>query len=500
MRRRDFVIGSLAAPWIAACTAPGGNAADWSRLQGGLDGELLLPDQAAFEHARKLYQTRFDHIYPAAVARCRTAQDVRACVDFARRSAIPMHVRSGGHHYAGWSTGPGLVIDVSPMNQVRVEAGTAIATIGAGAQLIDVYDHLAAHGRALPGGSCPTVGIAGLVLGGGISMLGRAYGMTCDNLLQADIVTAAGEIIACDAQHHPDLFWACRGGGGGNFGIATSFRFRTHPLKRISTMRLDWDWAAAPRVMNAWQHWAPQAPDELWANCRLRSNASGPSVGVTIVYLGTEADLEPLLSGLIAPIGTPPRRVVEHQDGLHAMLSLAGCPKVTVPECHLSLTSPQGTLGRGTYRAKSSFFDRPLTDEAIGTLLRTIEGAAAVPGLSGGGALLDAFGGAIARVSPGDTAFVHRTALFSCQYLVNWPQDAEAATEARCSAWLRDLHAEMLGHSSGGAYINYVDPELQGWQRAYYGANYDRLVRVKATYDPDGLFQMPQGVVAAGQA
>src|SRR5690606_9756418 len=154
---------------------------------------------------------------------CKTPQDVRECIDFARLSKTPIHMRSGGHSYAGWSTGPGLVIDVSRMNQVRVDAGSTIATIGAGAKLIDVYDGLAAQGRTLPGGSCPTVGIAGLTLGGGISMLGRAYGMTCDNLLEAEIVTANGKILTCDAKRHPDLFWACRGGGGGNFGIATSF-------------------------------------------------------------------------------------------------------------------------------------------------------------------------------------------------------------------------------------------------------------------------------------
>jgi FAD/FMN-containing dehydrogenase len=483
----------MAAPLAAGCAAPGGG--NWSGLQAGMEGELLLPDDAAFENARKLYQTRFDHIRPMAVARVRTARDVKACVDFARRGGIAVHVRSGGHHYAGWSTGPGLQVDVGAMNRVSLDPATDIATIGAGTQLIDVYDRLAAQGRALPGGSCPTVGIAGLVLGGGISMLGRAYGMTCDNLLAAEIVTAAGEIITCDAQRHPDLFWACRGGGGGNFGIATSFRFRTHPLRRITTMRLDWDWPSAAGVMRSWQAWAPKAPDALWANCRFGGNANGNQVSVTIVFLGNQAELAPLLPGLIAPVGAEPRRTVENQDGLHAMLALAGCAKVTVPECHLGLTSAQGTLGRGTYKAKSQFFDRPLSDDGIAIILRHIERAGTVPGLSGGSILLDAFGGAVARVSPGATAFVHRNALFSCQYLANWRADTDA--EAQAGSWMRNFHAEMQPHASGGAFINYVDPELEGWQRAYYGANYERLVRVKAAYDPDGLFRMPQGVGSA---
>jgi FAD/FMN-containing dehydrogenase len=497
MKRRDFVLGSLAAPWLAACGPR--NSATWSGLQSGLKGELLLPDAAAFENGRKLYNTRFDHVRPRALAFCETAQDVRACVDFARRDGIPIHVRSGGHSYTGWSTGPGLVIDVSRMNQVSVDAGTKLATIGAGTKLIDVYDALAAQGRALPGGSCPTVGIAGLALGGGISMLGRAYGMTCDNLRQVEIVTAKGDILTCDAERHPDLFWACRGGGGGNFGIATSFRFQTHPLKRITTMMLTWDWALTPKVMKSWQTWGPNAPDEAWSNCRLASDRAGrePQIRVTIVFLGDQAGLEPLLADLIGPVGAEPERTVENQDGLHAMLSLAGCPKVTVPECHLALTSKEGSLARGTYVAKSTFFDRPLSDDAIRRLMQHFERAQATPGVLQGSVLFDAFGGAIRRVGPDETAFVHRSALFSAQFLTGWQEKADDATIARCKSWLRDFHADMAEDSSGGAYVNYIDAELEGWQRAYYGSNYDRLVRIKAAYDPGGLFRMPQGIPVA---
>ena len=498
MKRRDFVLGSLATPWLAACASHNGSA-KWSGLQSRLDGGLLLPEDAAFENNRKLFNTRFDHIRPSAVACCRTTRDVVACVDFSRRSNIPIHLRSGGHSYAGWSTGPGLVIDVSHMNQVSVDARTKIATIGAGAKLIDVYDGLAAHGRALPGGSCPTVGIAGLTLGGGISMLGRAYGLTCDNLRQVEIVTARGDILICDAQRHPDLYWACRGGGGGNFGIATAFQFQTHPLKRITTLKLEWDWLLASKVLKSWQTWGPNAPDEAWSNCRLNSNREGrePQVTVTIVFLGDEASLEPLLAGLIGPVGPAPVRTSQTQDGLHAMLALAGCPTVTVPECHLALTSKDGTLARPTYEAKSTFFDKPLSDDAIGRLMHHFERAQAMPGVLQGSILLDAFGGAIGRVSPSETAFVHRGALFSAQFLTSWPEKADDATPARCKSWLREFHTDMRKDSSGGAYINYIDPELRGWQRAYYGPNYDRLVRVKAAYDPDGLFKMPQGIPVA---
>jgi hypothetical protein len=251
--------------------------------------------------------------------------------------------------------------------------------------------------------------------------------------------------------------------------------------------------------MKSWQAWGPNAPDEAWSNCRLASDRAGPEpqIRITIVFLGDQAGLEPLLADLIGPVGAGPVRTVENQDGLHAMLALAGCPKVTVPECHLALTSQEGSLSRGTYVAKSTFFDKPLSDDAISRLIGHFERAQATPGGLQGSILLDAFGGAIGRVSPGETAFVHRGALFSAQFLTGWPEKADGATIARCQSWLRDFHADMARDSSGGAYVNYIDAELEGWKRAYYGSNYDRLVRIKAAYDPDGLFKMPQGIPVA---
>lgn len=498
MKRRNFVLGGLAAPLLVGCASQSRSLRTLSNLQGDLEGELLLPESTGFETGRKIFNTRFDAIRPRAVARCKTARDVRACVDFARRGNIPIHVRSGGHSYAGWSTGPGLVIDVGSMNRVSLNAGSKLATIGAGAKLIDIYDGLAAHGRTLPGGSCPTVGIAGFALGGGISMLGRAYGMACDSLRQVEIVTAAGDILTCDARRHPDLYWACRGGGGGNFGIATSFQFQTHPQRNITILSLDWSWAVAAKVMKSWQTWGPNAPDEVWSNCRFHTNPTGrePGIRITIVLLGDAAGLQPLLADLIGPVGVEPIRAFETKEGLYAMLTLAGCAAVSFEQCHLSLTSAQGTLGRPAHVGKSSFFDKPLSDEAIAKIMRHIELAGATPGLISASILCDAFGGAIGRVGPGETAFAHRAALFSAQFLAYWQENADEPTMARCQSWIRDFYADMLGHSSGGAYVNYTDPELVGWQRAYYGPNYDRLVRVKAAYDPEGLFKLPQGIPA----
>jgi hypothetical protein len=227
----------------------------------------------------------------------------------------------------------------------------------------------------------------------------------------------------------------------------------------------------------------------------MASNPRGEKeqIFVLIVFIGSEAELTPLLPALMDPVGAPPkRRVVEHMDGLHIMLSLAGCESKNVAQCHLEMMSIEGTQRRGTYTAKSAFYDKPFTDDAIGRFLSHIEKAQAA-GLQGG-VMFDAMGGAVGRIAPSQTAFVHRNALFSAQFLTGWP---ERADETRNIAWIRDFHADLRKDSSGGCYVNYLDPDLGDWQRAYYGSNYDRLVRVKRAYDPDHLFKMPQGIPVA---
>ncbi|MEI5010844.1 FAD-dependent oxidoreductase [Streptomyces sp. PmtA] len=205
--------GASAAP-PAAVPAPrvagAPRAGDWTALGRGLDGTLVRPGSHDYDAARKLFNPRFDGLRPAAVAYCARPEDVRTCLEFAKRHQVPVAVRSGGHSYAGWSSGPGLVVDVQRMAGVSLSGTTA--TIGAGAKLIDVYDRLTARGRTVPAGSCPTVGVSGLALGGGIGVVSRAYGLTSDSVVGARIVTADGRIRTVDATHDPDLFWALGAG------------------------------------------------------------------------------------------------------------------------------------------------------------------------------------------------------------------------------------------------------------------------------------------------
>ncbi len=502
MDRRNFLrvsamAGTVLAYGTAACGAAtadrrtlstgatgsaGASAAEWRALGRGLDGRLIRPGDASYDPARRLFNTAYDSVRPAGIAYCATAADVAECVAFARRFGVPVTSRSGGHSYAGWSTSRnGLVIDVSPMSRVSYSGGHA--TIGAGARLVDVYASLAAHGVSIPAGSCPTVGIAGLTLGGGLGVVSRKYGLTCDVLESVRIVTADGRTLTCSATSNPDLFWASRGGGGGNFGVATSFTFRTHAIRDVTLFFLHWPWSKAAAVLRAWQAWAPYAPDELWSNLHLGHDPS-PDVMVGGLYVGGKAGCERLLRRLVDRVGAgPSSRYVARSPYDHAMMVMAGCADLSVAQCHRPGSLPgetsKGRLVRDAFTAKSHIAYAPLSATGIRTLIRQV-------GTAGRhSVLLDALGGAIGRVRPDATAFPHRRALFTVQYY---------AHRTGAAAWARAAHAAMRPHFGDHAYVNYIDPELTGWRRQYYGANAARLARVKAAYDPGRLFRLPQGV------
>ncbi len=526
LTRREFLAlcaltGSLPAA-LAACQsgpAPVGHAtpvpsrvpspsprpppaeADWSALAGSLQGTLIRPDSPQYPVARQLFDPRFDSVQPAAIASCVSPADVQRCLAFGRQFSVLLALRSGGHSFAGYSTTTGLVIDVTRINAVSVDASAGTATIGAGARLIDVYATLAQDGLALPAGSCPSVGIAGLALGGGVGVLGRKFGLTCDNLLAAQVVAADGRPLTCDASQNADLFWALRGGGGGNFGVVTSFTFQVHPVSTLTLFTLNWSWGAAAAMLDAWQHWAPQAPDELWSNCLLLSTdnqQANPRARVNGVYVGDESQLDGLLQQLISQIGVAPvSRYVSQTDLLDAMLVEANCGGQTVNQCHLPSQNPQGQVPRVTAGARSDYFTSLLPRAGIDALVSAIERRQTSSLLGGGGIGIDSYGGAINRVAPDATAFVHRSALFSAQYSANWNASDPDARIAANQSWLADTWQAMRPYASGASYQNYIDPDLTNWQQAYYGANLARLQRVKAAYDPANLFQFAQSIPLA---
>jgi hypothetical protein len=476
--------------------APTGN--DWSALAASLKGPLIRPGSSHYAVARRLFDPRFDTVTPAAIAYGISPADVQACLAFARRFNLPLVPRCGGHSYAGYSTTTGIVLDVTRMSTVTVNASAGTATIGAGTRLIDVYSALAQQGMVLPAGSCPTVGISGLTLGGGVGVIGRKYGLTCDSLLSAQVVLADGRVLTCNASSNADLFWALRGGGGGNFGVVTSFTFRVYPVGALSLFTLRWPWSSAATVVDAWQHWAPQAPDEIWSNCLLQATAdksSDPLIQVNGVYVGDVAPLNTLLAQLTNQIGVAPLSQYVWSDSvLNTMLYEAGCYQKTVGQCHLPTQDPNGQVQRVTAGAKSDYFAKILPLQGVNNLVSAVTSRHNSSILADGGIGLDASGGAINRVAANATAFAHRNDLFSAQYSASWAAGDASAIVAANATWLSNTWKAMRPYASGGAYQNYIDPKLAGWQQAYYGANLARLQHIKGVYDATNFFHFAQSI------
>lgn len=464
-------------------------------LDRALRGSVVERGSAGYGRARLLFNTRFDAARPRAVVFAETADDVAKTVRWARRHGVRIVPRAGGHSYAGYSTSPGVVVDVTRMNAVRADVPGRTAVVGAGANLADVYAALWRRRLAIPGGSCPTVGIAGLTLGGGVGFASGKLGLTCDNLRRLTIATADARIRTCSPREHADLFWACRGGGGGNFGIVTAFEFGAHPVGDVAWYRIEWPWRDAARAVAAWQAWAPHAPDELFSVLQLAATerkGSPPVAGSSGQFFGSEAELRRLVAPLV-DAGAPTRVTVRTTSYMAATLMWAGC-RGPLERCRVREKTPGRKVERWTFKGKSHYAKRPLSSDANATLVRLVEARRSDPSLGRGSVLLDSYGGAIARVPKAATAFVHRDALFSLQYLAFWDRGAPARVVAANLRWLRGFHAAMRPHVSDGAYVNYADPDLRDWPRAYYGPNYSRLRRVKRRYDPASTFRFPQSV------
>ena len=472
--------------------APTAGPPDWNALRAALRDGLVRSGDATYDAARVLYNTRFDVVRPLAVARCATTQDVRECVRFARAYGIPLALRSGGHSYGGWSTGPGLVVDVGRMSAIDVQRDRV--TVGAGARLIDLYDAVAARGQGVPAGSCASVGVTGLTLGGGMGVLSRAWGLTCDDLVAAQVVTADGQVRDCDEARDADLFWALRGGGGGSFGVVTSLTLRTHPATALAIGFLSWPWSRAAAVVSAWQVWMSRATDALWSTLHLQTGAQGPEVTMHAVLTGTASDLASRFDTLVAGAGAPIYREQGVRTYRDVMLLEAGCLGRSIEQCHLVGTTPAAVLGRETYVAKSAVAKQPLPDAAIAALVGAVESIAGRQGVGGGAVLLDSLGGAVSRVAPSATAFAHRDAFAVAQFIASWNAAGPASVADDMQTWLRDLYATARPLIGRGAYVNYADAELPDWEDAYWGANYPRLRQVKAKYDPDRVFDFPQAV------
>ena len=467
--------------WLTGCGSSGKapREPDWRDLAHQIRGRVIRPGEAGYAQLRMPSNLRYADVLPAGIVLCKGPEDIRQSILWARAHNLPAVPRAGGHSYSGYSVTHGLLVDLTRMNAVDVSRSDGIATIEPGALNTDIYDGLQPYGLAFSAGRCPTVAVSGLALGGGFGFSSRHLGLSADALQKTEIATADRQILVCTEQENPDLFWACRGGGGGTFGINTSFTFRTWPVDNVTLYDLTWDWSEAAKVIAALQRVVTEAPNE-WS-MRIGIGSSGPpgktrpTIEALGQFFGPKRELVSILDPVLSA-AKPRRQLIARRTFWQA-------------KTYLYDTTPVGR-----YAVKSNYVARAFSAEGIDILLRAVERWPGSSNKGGGGIALFAWGGAIGRVAPAETAFVHRTARFLMAYDTAWgPHDPPSVVAANLR-WLDRLAADIRPHVTEQAYQNFIDRSLQDWRRAYYGSNFSRLVRVKKQFDPDNFFHFKQSV------
>lgn len=436
-----------------------------------ISGAVLRPHDPGYDEARAVHNGLVDR-EPALIVRCRTANDVVAALAFARRAELEISVRGGGHNVAGRAvTDGGVMIDLALMKGIAVDPAARTATVEGGVIWAELNDAAAAHGLAVTGGTVSTTGVAGYTLGGGLGWLMSKYGLAVDNLLAVELVTADGAVLQVDAASHPDLFWALRGGGG-NFGVATSFTFRLHPLRTVVGGLIAHPLEAAPALLRFYRDAAAGASDDLtvFAGLVHAPDGSGTKLSALVVFhtgapAAAERDLEPFEtwgSPLAVQVGPMPYPVMN-----------------TI----LDAGFPTGSLNYWL-----SSFTRGLSDELIDI---AVERFARVPSAMSA-ILFEHFHGAVTRVGTTETAVPHRDEGWNLLIPSVWTDPAD--THANI-AWTRETFAALGSHFKTGRWLNYLgDDQTDDDVRAAYGSNYERLRELKRRYDPDNVFHLNHNI------
>ncbi|WP_333766954.1 FAD-binding oxidoreductase [Streptomyces sp. IBSBF 2435] len=449
--------------------------ADWRRLEKSVTGRVLRPGDAEFHSSSVPFNKRFTKAVPAGVVSVADVADVRRAVEWARDTGVPIVPRGGGHSYAGYSVNSGLVVDLRALGTVTADGSSGRVTAEGGASMAAVYAAVEPEQIAFALGNGASVGIAGLTLGGGSAATSRKYGLTADALVATTLVTADGELLTCDAERNPDVFWACRGGGGGNFGINVSFTYQAFPVSDASTCLLLWDGADAPKVFAVLQEVMRQAPEECSIRLGLSTTGSGVTVSAVGLHLGPASELRDLLDPVLS-VAEPLRQDIADRTFWEAKDYL------------LHETS------EGAFAARTNFAVDPLPPEAVAEVLARLGRWPGGSNPDGGGFALFGWGGAVNKVASADTAFAQREANYLVSMDTSWADQDGPEAVPRHLRWLAELRESVAPYMAEGAYVNFIDPELADWRTAYYGANYPRLVEVKRRVDPEGLFRFPQAI------
>jgi len=442
-----------------------------SEFGDGLDGQAIAPDDSLYDSARRIWNASVDK-NPGLIARCASSADVVKAINFARTNQIQVAVRGGGHNVGGRALcDDGLVIDMSQMRKIDVDTEARTVVAQAGCRLGDLDAATHPHGLVVPAGVVKGTGIAGLTLGGGVGWLVRKYGLTCDNVLSFEVVTADGDIVMASADENEDLFWGLRGGGG-NFGVVVTFTYRAHPLTTVLGGLLIHPRAKAGEVLRFYRDFMETAPDELTAYAAMLHSPDGDPIVAIIPcwcgdldagekYLRPMREFGPPLVDAVQPIPFPQMQAL-FDDAF--------------PD--------------GNHNYWKSAFVNELSDEAIDLL---VEHANAVPSpLSV--LIVELYGGAMARVGADETAFAHRTSDHVVGILSQWADPADTETNI---AWTRGVYDALQPHASGAFLLNFLDQEDDAVIRAAFGSNYNWLAELKRKYDPANFFRNNQNIEPA---
>ena len=441
-----------------------------------LTGRIVLPGDPQYNEARQEFNTFFNK-FPLVIVYAQKTQDVVNAVRWARYRDVPIRIRSGGHNYEGLSViDAGVVIDVSEMKQAEIDRKHGTVTVQTGLRNFELYDTLGAEGLVVPSGVCRTPGIAGVTLGGGHSILSRAWGLTLDNLLELEMVNADGCVIRASDDYRADLFWASRGGGGGNFGVCTYFRFRTHPIETVGFAEISWDIRELEPVLRVWQEYTiPTADKRLTPTLLLINSGQQSSILMQGVFLGSANELRHLLQPLLRA-GSPQKVTIEEIPWLEAVALVAAA-------------SPESPL---PFKSVGPYLYHLLPNEGIATVRRFINEPPPNTTVS---VFLHGLGGAVAEVSNHATAYYYRKALSNMSLFATWDTPDAAGPGIR---WVGEFRQAMRPFTKG-VYVNTPDFSIIHWPEAYYGSNFERLTQVKAKYggNPKNIFRYPQSIPPA---
>jgi FAD/FMN-containing dehydrogenase len=436
-------------------------------LKGHLHGELICPGDHDYDAARRVWNGMIEK-YPAAIVRCADVVDVVTAVRFARDQRVLVAVRSGGHSVNGSSVcDGGIVIDLSRMKGIWIDPVKQTAWAGAGLLLREFVQATQAYGLATTTGTVGGTGLAGLTLGGGLGWLMGKYGLTIDNLLAVDLVTAEGKVLRASAREHPDLFWGVRGGGG-NFGIATAFEFQLHPVGQVLAGKVVYPLQRAREVLRFYREYTSQAPDELTAYASLTTMQDGlPVIAINLCYCGPLEEGERLVRP-VRKFGRPLLDLIRPRSYLKLIsLADAGAP-----------------AGRHYYEKARTL--KWLSDEAIETIA-TYGAARTSPSSL---ILIQHVHGAASRVGSTETAFALRDEAYVLCLMAAW-DDGEADQHRR---WTRASWKALAPDARPGVYVNFLNNKGEEHVRAAYGGNYERLVALKNKYDPTNFFALNQNI------